>query len=240
MTIHLYTVCWNVEGLLPYFIRHYEPLCDRLVFYDNMSTDSTRAIIERCDKASVVDFDTGGEIDQSNYLRIKNEKYKQSRGVADYVIVVDIDEFLYHPDLRAVLCRYRDEGVTLPKVTGFTMVSLFHPRAVRPLIEVVRRGRFSPQYSKMCVFAPELDINYLPGAHRCEPSPQGVESREAELRLLHYHYLGLWTVLRRYVYYQRRLSERNRREAYSVQYKQSLACTAARFMKNWVCAWRIL
>ena len=240
MRLHLYTVCWNCERLLPYFLRHYLPLCERLVFYDNLSTDRTREIIRSTNKAILVDFDTGGEIDESNYLRVKNHAYKESRGIADYVVVADIDEFLYHPQLLEVLARYQDAGVTLPRVRGFNMVSLLHPSRAETLPVLVRRGRYSPMYSKRCVFAPDLDIHYLPGAHRCSPVGTVVESDDESLKLLHYQYMGLWHVLCRYRQYRRRLSEQNRRLPYAVQYKQGHAYTVLRFLKNWMLANRVV
>lgn len=238
--IHAYTICWNVEGILPYFLRHYSGFCDQIVFYDNMSTDGTREIIRGCSKAVLVDFDTTGQIDEQHYLRIKNHAYKQSRGVADFVIVADIDEFLYHPRLGDVLTKYKTEGVTLPRVDGYNMVSLLHPRQNGDLIKLVKRGRYSPQYSKRCVFDPQLEINYLPGAHRCEPVGTVVESQDASLKLLHYHYLGCASVISRYRAYRERLSAANRRLPYAVQYKQTELHTCLRFLKNWLLAKRVI
>jgi glycosyltransferase involved in cell wall biosynthesis len=41
MVIHLYTFGWNEMRMLPFFIRHYEPFVDKIVFYDDGSTDGT-------------------------------------------------------------------------------------------------------------------------------------------------------------------------------------------------------
>lgn len=34
----------NEEWMLPYFLRHYEPFADRIIIYDDDSTDATREI----------------------------------------------------------------------------------------------------------------------------------------------------------------------------------------------------
>ena len=39
--IHLYTICWNEERMLPFFFRHYDQWVDRYVVYDDNSTDAT-------------------------------------------------------------------------------------------------------------------------------------------------------------------------------------------------------
>lgn len=240
LRIHVYTICWNAEAILPYFLSHYGTFCERIVVYDNMSTDSTRKLLDACPKAVVRDFDTKGQIDETDYLRVKNHAYKESRGSADYVIVADIDEFLYHPQLNEVLAKYKAAGVTLPRIDGYNMVSLIHPRKNGDLIKLSKRGRYSPQYSKRCVFDPQLEINYLPGAHRCEPVGTVVESQDASLKLLHYHYLGLVTVLRRYRVYQNRLSAQIRRQPYWVQYKRTEGYWFLRFLKNWLLAKRVV
>ena len=46
----------------------------------------------------VIPYSTGGKINDFKYLEIKNNAWKKSRGKADWVIVVDMDEFLYHLD----------------------------------------------------------------------------------------------------------------------------------------------
>mgnify|MGYP003885661107 CR=1 FL=1 len=37
--IHLYSICYNEQVMLPHFIDHYSSFCDKLFIYDNFSTD---------------------------------------------------------------------------------------------------------------------------------------------------------------------------------------------------------
>ena len=122
MKLHVYTVCWNEEELLPFFFKHYERFADKIVAYDNMSDDSTPEILGAhplCERRA---FDTGGKVRDDLLLKVKNNAWKESRGEADWVIVCDADEFIFHPDLVGYLDSCRERDITIPQPTGFSMV----------------------------------------------------------------------------------------------------------------------
>ena len=60
-----------------------------------------------------------------------NQCWKQSRDVADWVIVTDVDEHLYHPQGTEYLARCAVEGVTLIPALGYQMISAIVPRRDR-------------------------------------------------------------------------------------------------------------
>ncbi len=39
MQVDLYTITWNEERLLPFFLDHYEPWIDRFIVFDDQSDD---------------------------------------------------------------------------------------------------------------------------------------------------------------------------------------------------------
>lgn len=41
MKIWLYMIAWNEEMIIHYTTKHYREFCDRLVLYDNCSSDRT-------------------------------------------------------------------------------------------------------------------------------------------------------------------------------------------------------
>src|SRR4029453_15618648 len=71
---------------------------------------------------------------------LHNSCWKESRGVADWVIVADIDEFLYHPDFLGYLRRSRKRGVTCIPALGYEMLSERFPGPDETLTSTVRRG----------------------------------------------------------------------------------------------------
>ena len=54
---------------------------------------------------------------------LSNECWRASRGVADWVIVTDIDEHLYHSDLFTLLIRYKAQATTFIPELGYQMIS---------------------------------------------------------------------------------------------------------------------
>ena len=69
MKVWAYVIAWNEELMLPYYLRHYSTFCDKIIVYDNMSTDSTRMIAESYgDLVEVVPFDSGEEF--NDYVHI--------------------------------------------------------------------------------------------------------------------------------------------------------------------------
>ena len=47
MKIHLYSVCYNEEIILPYYLNHYSKFVDKITVYDNFSTDSSVEILKQ-------------------------------------------------------------------------------------------------------------------------------------------------------------------------------------------------
>ena len=96
MKTHLYALCWNEADMLEFFFRHYDPWVDRYVIFDDGSTDGSIEILKAHPRVELRSWhrkypDTYG-ISQWSWL---NEVWKESRGQADWVVIVDIDEHLF-------------------------------------------------------------------------------------------------------------------------------------------------
>jgi hypothetical protein len=138
---------------------------------------------------------------------------------------VDCDEFLYHPNLVGVLARYRRQGVTLPLIRGYSMVT------DDPIPEIDNfagllcdryvLGAPNPNFDKRCVFAPEIDINFTHGQHHCHPTGRVVESAAAELKLLHFKHFSVDWLWERYQQLRPRLSRFNRWRRLGLHYRES-------------------
>jgi hypothetical protein len=50
---------------------------------------------------------------------VHNNCWKESRGLADWVIITAVDEFLYAPNLKSYLAECAKEGVTAIPALGF-------------------------------------------------------------------------------------------------------------------------
>jgi hypothetical protein len=221
MKIHAHILAWNEEKILPFTLDYYSNICEKIFIYDNMSTDSSDEIYKKYDKVEVIKWDSNNEINEINYINIKNNEYKKySRGSGvDWVIVCDCDEILYHSNLINVLQKYKEIGVTVPKVCGHDMVSETFPNYDGKLItEKVKIG--SDRYQPMCkniIFNPNVDVSFGVGAHSFSTT-NGVFSETEELKLLHYKFLGKDYVKKLYIDRAKRLSEFNKQNKFGEHY----------------------
>ena len=187
--IHVYTICYNEEIIMPYFLRHYSQFADKIFVFDNHSTDKTAEIAGSNKKVKRILYGRPDKLYDSDLLKMKNEEYKNSRGQADWVIIVDVDEFIYHPSIPNLLESYKSNGIHLPKISGYDMLGDDYPKTRGQLYEEINKGVSEPLYSKRAIFNPELDVRYVEGAHKCFVSGKYYESPSAEIKLLHYRFL---------------------------------------------------
>lgn len=219
MQIHLYTICWNESQMLPYFLRHYENIADKIVIYDNRSDDDTASLAQqhpRCDVRTI----GADELDERHLLFVKSEAWKESRGVADWVIACDVDEFLHHDDVRGYLGTCLASGVTLPRVAGYEIVARDFPANKGQIYDTVKRGFPRDLYSKRIVFSPTKieEINYSPGCHTAAPIGNVIEDQRGELRMLHAGSVGFQRIIQRRRAMWQRSSSFNRDAGFGKHY----------------------
>jgi hypothetical protein len=220
MIIHAHILAFNEEKILPFTLDYYSTICEKIFVYDNMSTDSSDNIYARYEKVNVIKWDSNNEINELNYIQIKNNGYKKSREEdVDWVIVCDCDEILYHPRLIDKLTYYKDNGITVPKINGYDMVSETFPEYDGELITAkIKTG--SEVYAPFCkniVFNPKLDVSFGIGAHSFSANG-AIYSNSPELKLLHYKHLGFEYVENIYKLRAQRLSNFNKQNKLGEHY----------------------
>jgi glycosyltransferase involved in cell wall biosynthesis len=231
--IHLYALCWNDARLLPYFFRHYDPLVQHYVIFDDGSTDGSLQMLEAHPRVEVRRFErTHPESFVLSELAFYNECWKESRGAADWVFVVDVDEHLHHPDLAGYLARCRANGITAVPALGFEMVSDAFPDADVRLSASHTRGVPAPDMSKLAIFAPDSvrELRHAVGGHSSTPVGALLPPRD-EVLLLHYKALGSEYLVARHGALGARLSSSDRAQGWGVQWAASPPELHAQFEK---------
>lgn len=189
MRICVVALTYNECVILPHFLRHYA-FADRLIFFDGGSTDGTREMILRTPNCELREHDTHGEVDDLANIYVKNTVCKTLD--ADWFVVVDADEFVYHPDLREFLQATERDGYNALQCKSWQMVGDAMPDPSLPLTEQIRcgvRDEYSRKYfDKVCVFKGDVDIGYAPGAHSYNARGL-VLSPVKSVKLLHYKWL---------------------------------------------------
>jgi hypothetical protein len=193
MIIHLYAQCWNDEWMLPFFFRHYDPLVARYFIYDDGSTDATMALLQAHPKVEVERFPRSApDSFVLSEQALSNQCWKRSRGKADWVIVTDIDEHLFHPRWCDYLPRCAAEGVTMVPALGFNMISEKRPRPGEDLCQHYTVGLPRLALMKASIFNPNavVEINFEPGRHIANPKGTISVPRTDEMLLFHYKFMG--------------------------------------------------
>lgn len=181
--------------MLPFFFRHYDEFVQRYIIYADLdSTDETLDILRAHPRVEIRPVSVSGDaqsLHQAGAALIK-DCWKESRTTADWVIMTDIDEHVYHPDLPGYLANCKKNGITIIPALGFQMLSKSFPSSDTHLSQQLTMGAPWSQMSKLNVFSPaDIDeINYTPGRHTANPEGNVVLPDSDELLLLHYKYIG--------------------------------------------------
>ena len=210
MIVEAHLLCWNESETIAFTVRYYRQFCDRVIIHDNFSDDNTREIAES-EGAEVRMFGIAGELNDLEYKKLKNSCWKGSK--ADWVIVADCDEILYHHNyLHKILSDSKDSGYTIFETRGFNIYSNDMPK--ESFLEI-QTGIMDDSYSKHVIFNPQAitDINYEFGAHaHFKPIQGNVNYSPVKLWLLHYRCIGgAERVVNRHALYRPRLSAINKK-----------------------------
>lgn len=200
--IDCYIIAWNEEETIHLTIQHYQKFCNRIVLYDNHSTDDTCFIAKKLG-CSVKKFGKPGELSDSAYKEVKNNCWKDSR--FQWVIIVDADEILWHHNLKNVIDNTKGN---IFKTFGWNVFSRDMP--VNEWTEITY-GHHEPNYSKLVIFKPKeiTDINYHIGAHWATPKGQ-VKYADELLTVFHYRNAGgPERLIKRHEQYRPRMSKEN-------------------------------
>lgn len=208
--ITIYTITYNEEFILPYFISWYRerfPDC-RIVIYDNESTDNTVEIAKE-NNCEVITYYTNNQLSDSKYLEIKNNCWKNA--ITDWVIVCDVDEFLEIDETML------NTDQTIYKAKGYNMCN------VNNLVNVnnIRHGIEAAQYDKSILFNKKYitEINYTPGCHDCNPKGVVIYGKNNP-KLLHMKFINENLMVKKYKSYANRLSEENLKYKWGYQYRE--------------------
>jgi len=230
--VHVYAVCWNEEKIIPFFLQHYNEFVDHYYIYDNYSDDRTDELLASQSNVTIRKYETEGTINDLVYQKLKNSIWKQSRGKADWVIVIDMDEFLYHDEIKFFLSNNLYKS-SIFQTEGFDMVAESFPSQGEKITDTIKKGVPNSWLNKMVIFDPYriVEINYEPGAH--EATPEGIVSIKSwsGLQVLHYKYIGLDSVMSRISLYRKRLSQVNIEMDYGTHYFEEDQSIVAKFNK---------
>lgn len=231
MNIDLYTLCWNEIKIIPFVIQYWENIKNQVdlfhaYVYDNGSNDGSIEELSKYDWITVRHFDSDG-INELAYLQIKNNAWKESRGKADFVIVCDMDECLYTKDFKKLFEDMKKENISLCTPKWLEMYSkefpIYNGKLLHMQITKCKGTNADVGTSKTIIFNPNKikEINYVVGAHQCNPIGEIKMLNSNNTFIMHYKHLSIDYVLNRYKKCAERLSLINKRMGWGYHYALS-------------------
>ena len=222
MIVHLYTLCYNEIDSLPFVVDYWKRFVDHAYVYDNGSNDGSIEFLKKFDWITVRHFETDG-MNDTVHMNIKNECWKESRCIADFVCVCDLDECPYSKDLKAELQSQKEKGYTILRTGWYDYISSEVP--------VYTEGKLLHEISpmatsggcKVILFDPNNidEINFGPGSHYCNPTGNVKYGWTSKINVLHItHRFSLDYMLDRFKKMNDRMSVENIRHGYSGHYKR--------------------
>jgi len=211
--ILVFSCCFNEEQMLPFYLDYYSNFIgvDKIVVIDGGSSDKSQEIIKSNPKAELI-IDIQEKLDDRHLNDLRNDGWKPYREQYDWIIVCDIDEFIYHPNLKEKLKEYDKNGVTIPLTEGYDMISKKIPKFEegKYLPDIVNRGvRDSVFLDKKSIFKSSIDINYHIGSHGCDPIGPVKYSETRDIKHLHFKWIAHKYMTRRSAGVADRLSDWN-------------------------------
>lgn len=215
--IWAHLLCWNEENILPWSLRHYTSMCERVIVHDAFSTDRSREICAEY-RAEVVDWHCP-KLDDLKAKKVKEDAVMVCE--ADWCIVVDADELIYFPQgAFNTLAAYDAAEVAVVKPRGFEMFSDTPPEGDMQIYDYIKQGCPDPKWAnKPALVAPHRikSILFGAGCHQAWATLKNGKKWEdeqtvttPETYLLHCHHVwGLERSTKRYERQRSRLSESN-------------------------------
>lgn len=198
-------MAYREDVFLQYMIDHYRNRFTdcHIVLYDNESPDKTReiALANNCE---VLDFKTGGKIDDFKIRDLKNNCWKNAK--TDWVLVCDVDELL---NINAQeLANEEKLGTTVIRSEGWNMVNMENNYDFAN----IKHGTRVPQYDKSYLFNKKFisNINYHCGGHNASPVG-AIKHSAAPYKLWHYKCINPDYLVERFRWTAERLSDANKK-----------------------------
>jgi len=239
MILHAYTSTYNDLWMIQRYVKHWSQYATKIFVYDDDSTDGTREFLASC--SPLVEIKSPGfhGIDEILLQEMRCREYKvHSRGVADWCVIGDSDEFHYHPDFRKRLEEYQAKDAIAVVSHGYQMFSDKRPDDGQLLTDCIKTGIADHMYDRV-IFRPGIDITIGIGHHgftiadvnyrEFQRAGQNIRTSEERLqgqhrviqndqafKMLHYKYISRDHVIERHNRIWSRSSDRNKERGWGI------------------------
>lgn len=175
------TLCFNESKMVKYVMPYWERIgIDKLIVYDNMSTDDTVKLLQQYPFVEVRTFDTNGKFDDFENARLKSETCLELKNAGyDWIYAGDFDEVLYsfNSNFREELQKIEDLGGNVyirdmiqpfsPEPFEFDKSKLIHEQCSHFVTWHDYTHRWGGSKTLLHKASDVDKISYATGAHSC-------------------------------------------------------------------------
>lgn len=175
MKLYGLTFTYNESTMIPYVMKYFENIgFDKLIVYDNQSSDNTVELLKKYPFVEVRTLDTGGKKSNQKIIDLKNNVWKEFKNEQNaWMFISDFDEVIYYNgDFKEYLTKLDKDGYNYLNQDMLQTVCIKFPDKNKFVHEDCDGGVFwGNSYTggcKMALFKISSfnDIKYTPGAHR--------------------------------------------------------------------------
>lgn len=226
--IDLHVTHYNESKIFPFVKEYWKLLPLRKIFiYDNQSTDNCLNMIKEQfkDKVQIEQFCTNNQLDEKTLMNLRNNKWKKSKGLVDFVIVCDFDECLYNENLLHDLQIMKKENCSIANTKSYIVWSKTFPEyQTNKLIHQYTDIKFTTnnRFDKKILFNPNLiqEINFGPGSHTCNPKGN-IKYYNNKIKIIHVENLSPEFIIEKYESRNKRRNQEMKNKHYGNHYEKS-------------------
>lgn len=119
-------LCFNEIDILPFVSAYWERVADKVVVYDNGSTDGSIEYLKKLPYVEIRHFDSNGQNDIIQ-KQVKEKAYMEFKKDYDIIIMSDMDEVFYFNDFKAVSEAFINRGYNVLITPIFSLCEASKP-----------------------------------------------------------------------------------------------------------------
>lgn len=183
MKTYWVVLCKNEEDIIPFCIQYWSRIADKVIVYDNHSTDSSIELLSKYDWIEIRTFDSDGQNDVIQ-KQVKEQAYLEFKDQCDILIITDMDEVFYFNDFKAISEAFVSGGYNILMTPIFSLCEdskppysedkLLHQQCHKFYKQKMNHMQGFDDYSKLSIFNTKITekVNMSVGQHYVQTSPQ--------------------------------------------------------------------
>lgn len=181
--VYWIVLCKNEEDIIPFVIPYWKRIADRVIVYDNHSTDSSIDLLSKHDWIEIRTFDSDGQNDIIQ-KQVKEQAYLEFKDKCDIMIISDMDELFYFNDFKAISEAFINGGYNVLATPIYSLCEdnkppyeedkLLHQQCHMFYKQKMNHMTNFENYSKLSIFNTKVTDKLLMsvGQHYVQTSPQ--------------------------------------------------------------------